>query len=78
MDMWNDLRLALVLILFLYLVTWLSNLSGSKKIGIILAAVVAYLTFYSHWEMLVIVMVIFFMFPFFGALSDALAPEPGK
>ena len=75
MDMWNDLRLALVLILFLYLVSWLSSLSGSKKIGIVLAAIVAYLTFYSHWEMLVVVLVVFFMFPFFTGLADALAPD---
>ena len=73
MDMWSDLKLALTLILFIYLVNYLSNITSSKKIGIILAAIVAYLTFFSHWEMLVIILVIFFGYPFFTGLADALS-----
>ena len=74
-DMWTDLKLALTLILFIYLVNWLSDLSKSKKIGIILAAIIAYLTFFTHFEMLIIIMVIFFAYPFFIGIADALAPE---
>jgi hypothetical protein len=72
-DMWNDLKLALMLIIFLYLVTYLSGLSGSKKLGIILAAIIAYLTFFSYWQMLVIIMVIFFIFPFFTGIAEAIS-----
>ena len=72
-DMWSDLKLALTLILFVYLVSYLSGLTGSKKLGVVMAVVVAYLTFFSHWEMLVIILVIFFAFPFFTAIADALS-----
>jgi chromate transport protein ChrA len=74
-DMWNDLKLALTLILFVYLVTYLSGLTGSKKLGIIMAAIVAYLTFFTHWEMLVLILVIFFAYPFFIGLADAIAGD---
>ena len=77
-DMWTDLKLALTLILFIYLVNWLSDLSKSKKLGIILAAIIAYLTFFTHFEMLVIIMVIFFAYPFFMGLAEALAPDEKK
>ena len=72
-DMWSDLKIAMTLILFVYLVTYLTGLTGSKKLGIIMAVIVAYLTFFSHWEMLVIILFIFFAFPFFTGLADALA-----
>lgn len=75
MAMWEDLKLALTLILFIYLVNYLSGLSGSKKIGIVLAAIVAYLTFFAYWQMLVIIMFIFFMFPFFSGLASALTGD---
>lgn len=74
-DIWNDLKLALTLILFIYTVNYLSGLSGSKKIGIVMAVIVAYLTFYSHWELLVLILIVFFAYPFFGGFAKALYGE---
>jgi hypothetical protein len=62
-----------MLILFVYLVNYLSGLSGSKKIGIIMAIVIAFLTFFTYPEMLIIILFIFFAFPFFTGLADALS-----
>jgi hypothetical protein len=38
-----------------------------------MAIIIAFLTFFTHWEMLVIILFIFFAFPFFTGLADALS-----
>ena len=55
--LWSDVRLALTLIIFIYLLKWTVDFTKSKALGVILAAVVAYLTFYQHFEILVFVLV---------------------
>ncbi|MBI1973869.1 hypothetical protein HYS54_03565 [Candidatus Micrarchaeota archaeon] len=75
-DLWSDVRLALTLIVFLYLAKWTIDIGGGKKTGIIIAAVIAFLTFYSHWELLALVVVFFFAYPFFDEAAKVF--EPGK
>lgn len=69
-ELWADIKLVLTLIFFLYLLKWTSDITGSKMLGIILAAVVAYLTFFSHFEILVLVLIFFFGYPFFEKLAE--------
>ena len=69
-DLWNDLRLVLTIIFFIYLLKWSTDFTGSKKIGLILAAVVGYLTFFKHLEILIFVLIFFFGFPFFGKMAE--------
>ena len=76
-DLWTDLQLALVIIFFIYLLKWSTDFTGSKKIGIILAAIVAYLTFFQHTEFVWIILVLFFGFSFFGQIAEGFTP-PAK
>ena len=71
-DLWSDIKLALVLISFVFLLKWTSDITGSKKVGIIFALVIAYLTFYSHFEILIFVLLFFFGYPFFGEIANAM------
>ena len=59
-DLWSDLKLVLILVFFLYLLKWSNEFTGSKKLGLIIAVVIAYLTFYSHFEILIWVLILFF------------------
>lgn len=63
-DLWSDTELALTIIIFIYLVTWASDLTKSKKIGVILALVIAYLTIFSHPWLLFITVLFFFGYAF--------------
>ncbi len=76
-DLWSDIKLVLTLIFFLYLLKWTTDMTGSKMLGIVLAAVVAYLTFFSHFELLVFVLIFFFGLPFFGKLMEGISPKGG-
>jgi hypothetical protein len=69
-DLWSDLKLVLTLIFFIYLLKWSSDFTGSKAIGVILAAAVAYLTFFQHFEILVFILVFFFGYPFFSKVAE--------
>lgn len=77
-DLWSDIKLALVLISFVFLLKWTSEITNSKKIGIIFAFIIAYLTFYSHFEILIFVLLFFFGYPFFAQVGDAMKPEEKK
>jgi len=68
--LWADLRLALIIIVFIYLLQWAITFTGSKAVGLILASVLAYLTFYQHYSILVLVLVLFFGYPFFEKLAE--------
>jgi len=70
-DLWTDLRLAFTLIFFVYLVKWGADLTKSKALGVLLAAVVGYLTFYSHPELVIVILVFFFGYPFFEKFGEA-------
>ena len=68
--LWADLRLALMLIIFIYLLKWTVDFTKSKAVGLILAAVISYLTFYQHFEILVFVLIFFFGYPFFEKVAE--------
>lgn len=68
-DLWSDLQLALMILFFLYMVTWLSEMMGSKKLGFVISVVVAYLTFYSHVEILAFILIFFFGYSIFEQFS---------
>lgn len=72
-DLWTDLRLAFTIIAFIFLVKWSTDTLNNKALGVILAAVIAYLTFYSHYILLVIVMIFFFGYPIFEGFYEAMS-----
>lgn len=74
-DLWMDLKLAFTIIAFIFLVKWSADILDNKPLGIILAAVIAYLTFFSHYELLILVVVFFFGYPLFAAFGEAMAGE---
>lgn len=75
-DFWSDLKLALMLMVFVYVVQWMTGITGSKKVGIVIAAVVAYLTIFSHFEILLFVILFFFAYPFWDRMVEGFAGEP--
>ena len=76
-ELWSDLKLALGIMFFIYTITWLSGMTGSKKLGILIAAVVAYLTFFSHFELLIVVLILFFCFPVFEKAAEGIEYKGG-
>lgn len=68
--LWTDIRLALMIIVFIYLLQWTVDFTKSKAVGLILASVIAYLTFYQHYEILVFILIFFFGYPFFEKLAE--------
>jgi len=73
-DLWTDITLAAVLFVFIYLVQWAISMTGSRRVGILLAIVLVYLTIYQHIEVLVIVMVLFFGYAFFENFEATFVP----
>lgn len=69
-DLVTDIGLALVIIFFLFLTKWAIDFTGSKAIGVILAVILGYLTFFQHFELIPVFLVLFFMFPFFSKLIE--------
>ena len=69
-DLISDVRLALVLILFVYIVQWGISQTGDKKLGVIVGSIVAYLSICKHWEFIVIIVVVFFGYNFFYRLEE--------
>ncbi len=74
-DMWSDLRLALTIIAFLFLVKWSSDVLDNKLLGIIIGSVIAYLTFFQHYELLIIGVILFFGYPIFQGIGEAMADD---
>ncbi len=72
-DVWSDLQLAFTIIIFIYLVSWASDLTKSKKIGVILALIIAYLTIYQHPWLLFITVLLFFGYAFIEKFSAEVA-----
>ena len=75
-DLWTDLQLAGILFIFLYLVQWAKSMTGSRRVGILLAIVLVYLTVYQHFEVLVMVMALFFGYAFFEHFEATFVPLP--
>jgi chromate transport protein ChrA len=67
---WADLQLVFIIIFFIFLLKWTTDQVNSKVIGFILAVVIAYLTFYTHIEILILVLIFFFGFPFFSKVAE--------
>ncbi len=74
-DLWSDLRLAFTIIAFIFLVKWSMDTLKHKTLGVILAAVIAYLTFYRHFILLVLVVVFFFGYPLFEGFYEAVSED---
>jgi len=72
-DLWSDLKLVLMLVFFLYLLSWSNEFTGSKKLGLLIAVIIAYLTFFQHFEILIWILILFFAYPFFTAVSEGLS-----
>lgn len=75
LDIWADLKLAFIIILFIIFIKWVIDKTGSKVLAIIIAVIFAYLTFYSHYELLIIAMLFFFIWP---ALEQLVIAYQGK
>ncbi|MCD4740344.1 hypothetical protein K8R43_04080 [archaeon] len=73
-DIFNDVRLALTLIVLIYLSQWAISGTGSRKIGIVVALVLVYLTVYQHFILLVLVMAFFFGYAFFESFESTFIP----
>jgi len=74
-DMWSDLRLALTIIAFIFLVKWSSDVLDNKFLGIIIAAIIAYLTFFQHYELLILGVILFFGYPIFQGIGEAMGQD---
>lgn len=70
-----DLQMALSLIAFLFLFKWSVKFTDSVLLGGLLALAIAYLTFFSHFEMLIIVLLFFFGAPFFAGIFAGLQAQ---
>lgn len=73
-DLVNDLRVALTLVVLVYLSQWAIAGTGSRKVGIILALVIVYLTVWQHLIVLIIVIAFFFGYAFFEAFEATFVP----
>lgn len=76
-DLWTDLQLAAILFVFVYLVQWAISMTGSKRVGILLAIVIVYLTVYRHFELLVLTMIFFFGYAFFDTFEATFVERGG-
>ncbi|HLD81180.1 MAG TPA: hypothetical protein VJA40_04235 [archaeon] len=59
LDVYSDIRLALALVFFVYILNWAKAAVGSPKIAVLLGAVLAYLTIYRHPDLVWVFFVIF-------------------
>ncbi|MCK4327689.1 MAG: hypothetical protein KAW41_04400 [Candidatus Diapherotrites archaeon] len=75
-DLWTDLQLAAILFVFVYLTQWAIGMTGSRRVGILLAIIIVYLTIYQHMGVLVIVIALFFGYAFFETFENTFIPGP--
>lgn len=64
LDMGQDIKLALVVIMFIMIVKWTNDKLEKPVLGVIIAAILSYLTFFSHYDLLVLAFVVVFVWPF--------------
>ncbi len=72
-DLWSDLKLAFLIIVFIELVGWASDVTKSKKIGVILALIIAYLTVFQHPWLLFLTVMLFFGYAFLEKFAAEVA-----
>ena len=72
--LWTDLQIAAIIIVFIFLVDWAIGISKSKRVGVIIAIVLTYLTVYQHFFILVLVMFFFFGYAFFETFEKTFIP----
>jgi hypothetical protein len=75
-ELWADLTLALALMVMVYIVQWAIAGTGSRKVGIILGLLVAYLTVFQHAEILYLVVLFFFGYAFFAVFEGVWIGPP--
>ncbi len=71
LNIWSDLRLAFIIILFVIIVKWVIEKTNSKVLGITVGVIIAYLTFYSHYILLIIAIVFTFILPSLISMIEA-------
>ena len=78
----DDLRLALTIIMFVWILNWMRNLLGSPRLALLLALVVSYLVFFKHPNLLFAVFgmmfLIYFIKPFFSKATDTGPPPQAE
>jgi len=71
----QDIELALILVFFVWLFAWTKGQLGDPKLAVIIAAIVAYLTVYSHPELIWIAVIILFFVTYGKGLLQAFGIE---
>lgn len=74
MGLMEDLRLALTLIILVYFAQWAIAGTGSRKVGILVALIIVYLTVWRHFIILVLVVMFFFGYAFFEGFESTFVP----
>ena len=64
-EFWNNVWVALILFIFIWIYSWAKSNLGSAKLAIIFAIIVVYLTFYSYSGLVWLVVGIY-LFATFG------------
>ena len=64
-EFWDNVWLAIILFMFIWIYSWAKGNLGSAKLAILFAIIVVYLTFYSY-PILVWMVVIIFLLATFG------------
>ena len=68
----TDLQMALIIIVFVYVIAWATELTHSKKIAVVLALIIVYLTVYQHFGILIFVILFFFGYAFWDKFTAQL------
>lgn len=75
---WTDLQLAAVLIIFIVLTNWSIDITGSKKVGLVIAIIITYLTVYKHPIILLLVVIFFFGYEAFTDFEEMFEETAGE
>jgi len=62
-DLITDIKLVLLLIVFIFIVNWTKETTNSKILAVIVGLIITWLVF-MHEELAIIAIVIFFAFPY--------------
>ncbi len=74
----DDIRLALTLVMFVWILNWMRNLLGSPRLALLFALVISYLIFFKHPNLLLTVFglmaLAYFIKPLYSKATDTGAP----
>lgn len=74
----DDIRLALSLVMFVWILNWMRNMLGSPRLALLFALVISYLIFFKHPNLLLTVFglmfVAYFIKPLYSKATDTGAP----